>query len=295
MGPDRVMAERVRLGVEDGVLDAQGQRIELGEELLEGPDPEQLLEPDRRLRRIEEDLEDLLVDPLDAQPREVDVLGRRIDLRVDAEAQDRCEPGRPEDAEGVVREGGRVGHADETGADVPAAFERVDDGSVREADGDAVRPEIAALEVLFDREVRVGRDDEILMALDSGGGVPGGVRPGQGDVVGHALHRELDDAEAPADEVHLAVRLETAHDVLEGVAGDEEVHFGRRAAKEQVPDIAADGIDVRPEKPDEQALIPEIGRDPTHSPILPIFSRNREGSAAGQYGIADRKRSSNSA
>jgi hypothetical protein len=264
MGPDRMVAERVRLGVEDRVLDAERQGVELGEELLEGPDLEQFLQADRGLRRIQEDLEKLLVDALDAQPGEVDALGHGVDPRIDPEAEHRSEAGRPEDAERVVREGGRVGYADDAGADVLLAFERVDDGSVRQADGDAVRPEVAALKVLFDGEERIGGDDEVLVALDAGGSVPGRVRPGQGDVVGHAFQRELDDAEAPADEVHFSVRFEPADDVLEGVTGDEEVDLGRGTAQDQVPDVAADGVNVPPEQPDEKAFVPEIRCYPAH-------------------------------
>ena len=256
VGPDRVVAEGVRLGMEDRVLDDQGQGLELGEPLVEDAEAEHLLEADRRPRRVEEDLEHLVVDPLDAEAGEVDGPGGRVDGRVDLEAQDRGEAGHPEDPQGVVGEGGRVGQADALGQGVLAALERVDERPVLEAEGHAVGPEIAALEVLLDRQVGVGGDQDVLVAADARGAGP--VGPRQGDVVGPAPDRELDDAEALADEVDAAVLFELADDRLEGVAGDEEVDLGGRAAADEVADEAADGVDVAPEKPDEERPVGEV-------------------------------------
>ena len=72
--PDGVMAEIVLLGVEDRVLDDERQGVELGKELAEGPELEELVEARRGAVRAE-DLEELLGHPLDAQPGEVDRLG----------------------------------------------------------------------------------------------------------------------------------------------------------------------------------------------------------------------------
>jgi hypothetical protein len=44
---------------------------------------------------------------------------------------------------------------------------------------------------------------------------------------------------------------ELPDDVFQGPPGDEKVDLGGRAAEDEVPDIAADSIDVRPEEPDE--------------------------------------------
>ena len=263
MGPDRVVAEGVLLGVEDRILDDQGQGLELGEPLLEDAEAEHLLEADRRPRRVEEQLEHLVVDPLDAEAGEVDGPGRRVDGRIDLEAEDRGEAGHPDDAQGVVGEGRRVGQPDALGQSVLAALEGVDERPVLQAESHAVGPEIPPLEVLFDGQAGVGGDDDVLVAPRPLGAGP--VGPRQSDVVGPALARELDDAEALADEVDAAVLFELADDLVEGVAGDEEVDLRRGPAEDEVADEAADRVDVPPEEPDEERPVGEIERERGHS------------------------------
>ncbi len=134
-----------------------------------------------------------------------------------------------------------------------------------EPEGHAVGPEIPALQVLLDGQVRVGGDEDVLVAPDALG--PGGpVGPRQGDVVGPGLDRELDDAEAPADEVDAAVPLELADDLVERVAGDEDVDVGGGVAADEVADVAADGVDVGAEEPDEQGPVGEVETEPHHEP-----------------------------
>ena len=52
------------------------------------------------------------------------------------------------------------------------------DPAVAEARGDAVAAEIPALEVLFDGQVRIGRDEDVFVAADGPGLRP--VRTGEG-------------------------------------------------------------------------------------------------------------------
>ncbi len=278
-----MVAEGVLFGVEDGVLDGQRQGVKLGEELLQGADLEELLEADRGLGGVEEEFKQFLVHPFDAQPGEVDVPGGFVDLGIDLESQDRGEPGGAQNPQGVIGEGAGVGHPDRSGARVLPAVEGVDEDPALEPEGHAVRPEVPPLEVFLDGEPGIGGDDEVLVAL--GAGRLGGVRPGQGDIIGHAADGKLDDSEAPAHLVHFAVGRELSDDVFQGMPGDEKVDLGGRAAEDEVPDIAADGIDVRPEEPDEKAFVPEIRLDLLHGPlILPVFRAGWEGQRNSRLG-----------
>ena len=89
---------------------------------------------------------------LDAKPGEVDPLGQAVDCGIDGIAERSGKPGGPEDAEGILGEGGRVRHPEDGVRDVAPPAEGVDDPAVAEAGGDAVAAEIPALEVLFDGE-----------------------------------------------------------------------------------------------------------------------------------------------
>ena len=204
---------------------------------------------------------------LRAEAGQVDGPGQGVDGRIDLEAQDRGEAGHAEDPQGVLGEGGRIGQADALGQGVFAALERIDEQPVAQPEGHAVGPEVPALEVLLDRQVGVGGDQDVLVAAEDRGEGP--VGPRQGDVVGSAPDRELDDAEALADEVDPAVFFEPADDRLEIVAGDQDVDVGGGALADEVADVAADGVDVVPEKPDEERPLGEIERDLFHgAPIL---------------------------
>ena len=270
VGPDGVVAEGVLLRVEEGILDDQGQGLELGVPRVEDAEPEQLLEADRRPRRAEEDLDELVVDPLGAQAGEVDGPGDRVDGRIDLEAEDRGEPGDAEDPQGVLGEGRRIGQADAPGQRVLAPLERVDERPVLETEGHAVGPKIPPGEVLLDGQVRVRGDEDVLVAPDARARGP--VGPRQGDVVGLSPDRELDDAEALSDEVDAAAALELADDLGEPVAGDEDVDVGRGVAADEIPDAAPDGIDVGAEEPHEEGPVGEVETE-THHRAAANFSR----------------------
>ncbi len=85
---------------------------------------------------------------------------------------------------------------------------------------------------------------------------------GQGDVVGPASDRELDDAEALAHEVDAAVGADFPDDLVQRMAGDQDIHLFRGPAHDQVPDEAAHRVDIAPEQPDEQGLVPEARLEP---------------------------------
>ena len=55
------------------------------------------------------------------------------------------------------------------------------------------------------------------------------------------------------------------HDLLERAAGDQQVDLGGGPAEDEVADEAADGVDVPPEKPDEERPAGEVEAKLGHS------------------------------
>jgi hypothetical protein len=85
----------------------------------------------------------------------------------------------------------------------------------------------------------------------------GRVAAGKGDIVGAPVEGELDYPEAAADQIDPAVLFESGRDLLERVAGDEDIDLGRFGVPYRIADIAPDGIDVPPEKSGEQVAVGE--------------------------------------
>ena len=81
---------------------------------------------------------------------------------------------------------------------------------------------------------------------------------GKSDIVGFSPRRELDDSEAPPDEVDLPVPGNPPDDFFQREAGDEKIDLLGGLARDQVSDVPADGVGILPEQTHEEVLVLEM-------------------------------------